>query len=299
MVKNKTVLIMMLLRIHGIGGQTVRKIMKQVTDVTKAVDNWNFLREISIPIVTKILTKGRVTDAIWHEYFREVIAELEQATKLDIRIISYFDELYPQRLLKLQRFPVIIYTKGNVALLNADKIVTIVGTRKPTEMGIKRDIELTTWFSDYGYVVVSGLAQGCDSYAHQHARKTIAVVANGLDQPVYPQQNNQVVQNILLNGGLLFTTYPLGTKTIPQHLAARDEWQSGLSDGVVVIETGTTGGTHTTIKYALNQMKPVAVLKYQNYCQVNLGNEGFIKQPYFDGLTTVDTFVNFDRRMRR
>ncbi|WP_137619766.1 MULTISPECIES: DNA-processing protein DprA [Companilactobacillus] len=300
MMKNKTILLMMLLKVPGIGGQTVRKIMEKEIDVDKSVDNWNFLSELEITIVKKAVTSGKLSDEIWNQYHQEVLQELEQAKAIGVEIISYLDESYPQRLLKLQRFPVILYAMGNIELLNAERMVTIVGTRKPTEYGIECDIELTEWLSlEQGYVVVSGLAQGCDAYTHGTAEKTIAVVAHGLDQPIYPRKNAPLAKSILEKGGLLITTYPLGTKIIPQHLAARDEWQSGLGDGVIVIETGLTGGTHTTISYALKQSKPLAILKFDEYCKNNFGNEKLLNNLAFDGLNGMDTCINFVKRMQR
>lgn len=290
---------MMLLKIRGIGGQTVQKIMRQVRRVDKAVDNCKFLDNLKLPIVKKAIAEDNISPAIWKQVYQEVLVELKKARELKIKIVNYLDPEYPQRLLKLRQFPAILYVKGDNSLLNSERLVTIIGTREPTELGIKRDVELTTWFAKQDYVVVSGLAQGCDAYAHQTAARTIAVVAHGLDQPVYPRMNTELSESILLKGGALVSTYPLGTKTIPQHLAARDEWQSGLGDGVIVVETGLTGGTHTTVSYALKQLKPLAVLKYGNYCQTNLGNEEYLNDPRFDGLTTPDTFLNFVKRMNR
>lgn len=299
MMKNKTILIMMLLRIHGIGGQTVQKIMKQVRRIDKAVDNWEFLEKSNLPRVKQAIMGGKLSEIIWKQIHQEVLSEIKQANDLKIEIISYQDDKYPQRLLKLKKFPAILYLKGNSKLLNADYTVTVVGTRHPTEIGIKRDIELTAWFVEHDYVIVSGLAQGCDFYAHQTAARTIAVLAHGLDQPIYPQVNAPLAKSILAKGGLLVSTYPLGTKTILQQLVARDEWQSGLGDGVIVVETGLTGGTYATIDFALKQCKPLAVLKYGNYCQTNIGNEKCLADTRFDGLTTTDTFLNFIKRMLR
>jgi len=171
---------MMLLKVPGIGGQTVRKIINQEVDVDKSVDNWHFLKGLEITIVKKVVTSGKLSDKIWSQYRQEVLQELEQVRTLGVEIISYLDKSYPQRLLKLQSFPVILYAMGNTDLLNAERMVTIVGTRKPTEYGIECDIELTEWLSlEQGYVVISGLAQGCDAFAHETAERTIAVVAHG------------------------------------------------------------------------------------------------------------------------
>jgi len=284
---------MMLLKIHGVGGQKVRKILELVVDVDKSVYNFAFLKKLSISVIQKNISSGKLTESIWKKYRSQVIQEWEQSKSLKITIISYFDKAYPQRLLKLKYFPVILYTKGNLKLLNATKSVGIVGTRTPSEEGVMREIELTSWFVEQDFVIVSGLAQGCDTYAHQTAKLTIAVLAHGLDQPIYPPQNAQLAEKILSKGGLLVSTYPLGRKLIPQYLVARDEWQSGLSDGIVVVETGLTGGTHATVNFALKQSRPVAVLEYQQYCDSNLGNEKYLASSNFFSLTNIDTWIKF------
>lgn len=289
----------MLLRIHGIGPQTVRKVISEMPKVDKLVDNFNLFLGLDISIIKSCLSSGKLNQEMWANCRLEVESECEQARKLGITIISYLDTSYPKSLLSLKRFPVIIYTKGDNLLLSAPKKVAIVGTRTPTELGKARDKELSRWFSNQDYVIVSGLAQGCDTYAHRYAQKTIAVVAHGLDQPIYPRENQALADKIVKESGLLFSTYPLGTKTQRHNLAARDEWQSGLSNGVVVIEAGVTGGTHATIDFALKQHKPLAVLKYQLYFEDNYGNQKLLVNQAFDVLTTVETFENFDKRMQR
>jgi len=100
-----------------------------------------------------------------------------------------------------------------------------------------------------------------------------------------------LAEKILLEGGLLVSTYPLGQTLIPQYLVARDEWQSGLSDGVIVVETGLTGGTHATVNFALKQSRPVAILEYQQYCDNNIGNKKYLASPDFFGLKNIDTWL--------
>lgn len=172
-----------------------------------------------------------------------------------------------------------MYAKGNVDLLNYEKSVAIIGTRYPSEFGEKMGIRVSKLLAKRNYSIVSGLAKGIDTCAHKGALdvagKTIAVLAHGLDKPVYPKENRNLAKEILNSGGLLISTYPNGRKLIPQFLAARDEWQSGLSDGIIVIETGIQGGTNITIGHALKQNRPVGIIDHK---QFKNGELSFIKQ---------------------
>lgn len=281
----------MLLKVKGIGGQTVRKIMRTVTDVDKSVDSFSVLHNYKIP------QNSNLNDKIWQKYRKETEVELLLAFLQGILVISYFDAEFPQTLLNLDKFPVIIYAKGNIKLLN-DKKIAIVGTRSPTESGKKKAIEITKWFSKRNYVVVSGLAKGCDAYAHRYAQKTIAVVAHGLDQPIYPRQNKELAENILKKGGLIISTYPLGTEFSRYTLLERDEWQSGLSDGVIVIETGIKGGTRATIRFATKQSRPIAVVSYSKYSEDNRGNEVLINKKNLFALITDISLEIFLKKIR-
>lgn len=286
----------MLLKVKDIGGQTVKKIIQRVEDVDKSVDNLNCLINCCADLPTgKLLNK--ISQSNWDKYRLETAKELQIAQEKEFAVINYLEKRYPQNLLDLIKFPVILYAKGNLNLLNYAKKVAIIGTRTPTSTAIKRDIEVTKWFSEHDYVIVSGLAVGCDTYAHRYAQKTIAVLAHGLDQPIYPAENTLLAEQILAKNGLLISTFPLGTKPMRYNFAARDEWQSGLSDGVIVIETGFKGGTMITVKQALQQPKPIGVLVYEHYDQNNLGNRELLTKKKFTKLSTEKSFKDFDKKI--
>lgn len=249
-----TLLILACLHIPQVGHKTVLKILKSQNDPRFMVDN--------------LLIRKNISVSEWKNYLKLAESELNKAEELGIRIINYREKGYPQSLLKLKSFPVVIYAQGNLKLLNQSKIA-VIGTRKPSKDGLIEGKKIVKSLVQSGFVIVSGLARGCDTCAHQTCLKskgqTIAVLAGGLDQPVYPKENQTLAEEILESGGLLFSTYALGTKVRPQYLAARDEWQSGLSLGVIVIETGTIGGTKLTMNYCLKQLKPLAMLKDNNF----------------------------------
>jgi len=107
-----------------------------------------------------------------------------------------------------------------------------------------------------GFTIVSGLAKGVDTGAHEGALKsngfTIAVLAHGL-QTIYPAENRNLASRILNQNGTLISEYPWYTSLLPRYLVERDRIQSGMSRGVMVIETGVKGGTMHTVKNCKNK----------------------------------------------
>ena len=168
-----------------------------------------------------------------------------------IGILSYFDADYPSRfremaLSKRVDFPVILYFKGNVALLNAPKTVAIIGTRNPSPKAVEVGLDVARRVSADGNVVISGLAEGCDTIGHkgciEAGGKTIAIVGTSLDT-VYPKSNSALEKEILLRDGLILSEYPVGYKTTPYSFVLRDRLQAALSDAVIVVQTSKNGGT--------------------------------------------------------
>lgn len=138
--------------------------------------------------------------------------------------------------------------------------VAIVGTRKPTSYGRAVTQELAGKLAERGVVIISGLALGIDSIAHQAALKsngtTIAVLPSGVDKP-YPATHLQLAEDIITNGGALISEYPLGMPGLQHHFLARNRLVSGLADAVIVTEAANRSGTFNTVSHALAQGKDV------------------------------------------
>ncbi len=135
-----------------------------------------------------------------------------------------------------------------------------------------------------GDVVVSGLAIGCDQYGHEGCvkvhGKSVAVLPCGLDK-VYPAKNKNLAQKILDNNGCLISEYPIETKVFKNFFIERDRLQSGLSDGVIVVETDIKGGTMHTVGYTLDYKRVLACYKHPDrYLNEpkTFGNQKLIKE---------------------
>lgn len=196
--------------------------------------------------------------------------ELSGYRDAGIAVIAFFDGLYPSALSEITDPPPVLFAKGNVELLSHPRQVAVVGTREPSIFGETAATTITAELGRAGWTIVSGLAVGIDTLAHQTALEvsapTIAVLGNGLDR-IYPKVNEGLAQRIFESGGLLLSELPFGTPPVPRNLIARDRLQSGLAAAVVVAQTGVKGGTMHTARFAAEQGRPL-------FCPVPHGENG-------------------------
>ncbi|TWJ04737.1 DNA processing protein [Mucilaginibacter frigoritolerans] len=178
-------------------------------------------------------------------------AEMKFIDKHGIDVIFYTDSAYPKRLKNCNDSPVLLYTKGN-SDLNAQHIISIVGTRNATEYGKQLCKQLIEELQQYNVLVVSGLALGIDVAAHKESLKlnvpTVGVLAHGLDR-VYPNQNRLIAEKMLENGGLL-TEYPSGTTPDRENFPQRNRIVAGIADATIVVEASIKGGALITAEIA-------------------------------------------------
>ena len=265
------IFILTLLGIPGVANKTVLDILQSNKSRIEAVDllDESFARSLNNRRIDNGLQK---LDVSWNYLEAQADETLERANSCDAIVLQPYSPHYPQRLLINEKYPPILFAKGDIRALNSEKAVAIIGTRNPTPFGAKMGRRLAQILADDGYVIVSGLALGCDSVAHEGALdvggKTIAVLPTPIDAPVYPKQNKELAQRILDKGGVLLSEYAPGIKLhdkqLVSNLVARDEWQPGLSDGVVAIETSTTGGTNHALNHAIRTNTPIAVFDYSS-----------------------------------
>lgn len=184
--------------------------------------------------------------------------EISFAKRNGIEIIVKGMKEYPSRLEHCHDAPHVLFFKGNHSI-NHTRIIGVVGTRSPTAYGRERTIELLSALSKENILVLSGLAYGIDTIAHQEAMKvglpTIGVLGHGLDK-IYPFANRHIAGEMLAHGGLL-TEFWHGTKPDRQNFPKRNRIVSGLVDALVVIESGEKGGSLITADIANSYNKDV------------------------------------------
>ena len=181
--------------------------------------------------------------------------EIEKMYRYGVKALKYTDPDYPSRLKEIYDYPPLLYVKGT--LLPEDEwCLAVVGTRQATVYGRQVAEEITADLSRSNITIVSGLAKGIDSAAHQSALaaggRTVSVFACGLDT-VYPSENTDLARNIIQHGALV-SEYPLGTKPKPEHFPRHNRIMSGMSLGVLVIEANESNGAITTARFALGEV---------------------------------------------
>ncbi len=192
------------------------------------------------------------------ENFNLAEEEIAFIQKYKITALFITDKNYPQRLLNCYDSPVILYYKGN-ADLNSSKIVAIVGTRNNNEYGKSVCEKLVEDLAEQNILIVSGLAFGIDSIAHKSALKnnlkTVAVLGHGLDR-IYPTQNKSLAKQMIEQGGLL-TDFRSKTNPDKQNFPKRNRIVAGISDAIIIIETGIKGGSLITAELGNGYNKDV------------------------------------------
>lgn len=182
----------------------------------------------------------------------DVRSLLSEWQNTGVEVITYGSPQYPNQLTELEDPPAFLYCRGNISLLTNLKSIAVVGTRENTRIGELIASKTVSHFVSQDYCVVSGLAIGIDTIAHQatldSSGKTIAVLVD--IEKVSPAKNKGLADQILEQGGLLVAENPPGTNVIPALFAKRDRIQSGLSLAVFAIETSIDGGTMHAVKTA-------------------------------------------------
>jgi DNA processing protein len=191
--------------------------------------------------------------------------QLEESSAAGISAFSLHDKEYPARLRMTPDPPAVLFVKGNAAALQKLEAIAIVGTREPTDYGESVARTSGNTAAQVGFVVVSGLAHGCDTFAHEGCLEAsgagVAVMAHGLDK-VYPAANRELAARLLDSGGCLVSEYPVHAAPARSAFAERDRIQSGLSEGVLVIETDTVGGTMHTVRFCRDQGRRLACIQH-------------------------------------
>ncbi len=210
--------------------------------------------------------------------------------------IPFTHALYPDHLRKLFDPPTVLYAKGDPLLLTEKRKVAIIGSRKATHYSKEVLSLIVPPLVENDVVIVSGLAKGADTLAHQatiaYGGKTIAVLGHGLFH-LYPKENAGIRDEIARNH-LLLTEYPPYVRPERWTFPMRNRIISGLSDAVIVTEAARKSGTMSTIEHALENGKsiyavPGAVTSTLSEGPNKLIDEG--AQPLWNGFQIIGSFI--------
>ncbi len=210
------------------------------------------------------------------EYIERANEIIDRQESLGISTISCQDSNYPNRLLSIgSDCPPLIYCKGNMDLLKNDKAVAIIGARSADKDGNAKAYQLGRRYAKEDYVVISGLALGCDASAHQGCLdvngSTIAIVGSGLNI-THPMENKWLEESILSKGGLLLSEQIIGVKANPTRLVARNRLQAALAQEVILAQCPAKSGSLHTMRFARKYGRKSFAATFPKRNEANAGN---------------------------
>ncbi|HVF25221.1 MAG TPA: DNA-processing protein DprA [Anaerolineales bacterium] len=219
----------------------------------------------------------------------------EKIEKQGIKILTWEDAAYPQRLKEIDQPPPVLYIRGEY-LPDDLFAVAIVGTRRATPYGRQITEELSAFLAVNGMTVISGLARGVDAIAHHTALKsggrTIAVLGSGVDK-IYPPEHRALAEQMMEHGAII-SDYAPGTPPDASNFPPRNRIISGLSLAVVVIEAGETSGALITAEFAAEQGREVFAVPGSILAPQSKGTNKLIQQGALPLLSVNDLMQALD-----
>jgi DNA processing protein len=204
---------------------------------------------------------------------------LEWAAQPGNRVLTLADTDYPKSLLDTADPPLMLYAKGRIELLSLPSLA-VVGSRNATTQGVINAEKFSEVLSQAGLTIVSGLALGIDTAAHQGGLRgpggTVAVIGTGADI-VYPARNRSLAHQIAA-GGCIVSEYSLGTPAIAANFPRRNRIISGLAQGVLVVEAAAQSGSLITARMAAEQGRDVFAIPGSIHSPLSKGCHLLIKQ---------------------
>jgi DNA processing protein len=212
-------------------------------------------------------------------------------------LLTLADEAYPRALLDIADPPLLLYVKGDPALLQRPAIA-LVGARSATAQGEANAAAFAQSLAEAGLVIVSGLALGVDAAAHRGALAagagggTVAVIGTGIDR-IYPARNAALAREIAASGAIV-SEFPLGTPPLPHNFPRRNRIIAGLVEGVLVVEAALNSGSLITARLATESGREVFAIPGSIHSPLARGCHRLIR----DGAKLVETAEDVIEELR-
>ncbi|WP_317993299.1 DNA-processing protein DprA [Bartonella gliris] len=228
-----------LLRSENIGAVSFRNLI----DHYKTAEN-------ALAALPELSRKGGLATPIKIATIEDAEKEMQEAERLGIRFVGLGEPDYPALLKVTEASPPLIAIKGNISVFQKQS-VGIVGSRNASAAGKKLATQFARFLGDAGFTIISGLARGIDSIAHQASllTGTVAVMAGGIDH-IYPPENKKLHEDILTNGGAIISEMPISWKPRAIDFPRRNRIIAGLSLGLLVVEAAMRSGSLITARQA-------------------------------------------------
>ena len=206
--------------------------------------------------------------------------EIAIAEKRGVVILTPADKAYPGRLRSVPGRPLALYVRGDAAALSKP-FIAIVGTRRPTEYGLRTAGRLAAGLAQSGWGVLSGLALGIDAASHRGALDvqglTAGVIGSGLDM-FYPEENIGLARDIVKAGGAVVSEFPFGRPPDRETFPIRNHVVAALAHGVVAVEAPVRSGTLITTSAAADLGRTVMAVPGCVDSRASAGCLGLIRE---------------------
>jgi len=227
------------------------------------------------------------------ESLDDICETINRLQSINISIVSFFDSAYPKSLRKIDDPPIVLYVKGDEALLDKGG-AAIVGTTSADQQGLKAAVDFARELTSRGQAIISGLAAGIDSAAHlgclKNNGKTIAVLGCG-HLNIYPEENAPLAR-LIAESGTVISEFDIHADAVPGRLISRNRIIAALADIVILAQIGEDKkGELYTAQAAIDQCKPVYVYDPEDkYDSETLLNNLIIK---IKGTTEIDEIIKY------
>lgn len=262
----------------GIGPMAAQRLLRAFGTPQRVLDrDRRALRQVLAPAVAEALLAPPPPP------LRELLARApDWLAEPHRHLLSLDDARYPAALLQIPDPPPLLWLLGDIAHLGRERVLAVVGTRRPSAQGARDAFDFAHALAAAGVCVASGLARGIDTQAHRGALQagvdggsTLAVLGHGCDR-VYPAANRELARRVA-EQGLLVSEFALGEPPLPQHFPRRNRIISGLARGVLVIEAALRSGSLITARVAAEQGRDVFALPGSIHNPMARGCHGLLR----------------------
>ncbi|BBL53374.1 DNA processing protein DprA [Bartonella quintana] len=255
-----------LLRSENIGAVSFRNLI----DHYKTAEN-------ALAALPELSRKGGLSTSLRIATLEDAEREMQEAERLGIRFVGIGEPDYPAFLKVIEASPPLIAIKGNVSALQKPS-VGIVGSRNASAAGKKLAAQFAHFLGEAGFTIISGLARGIDSIAHQASLRTgtVAVMAGGVDH-IYPPENKKLHEDIITHGGAIISEMPISWKPRAIDFPRRNRIIAGLSLGLLVVEAALRSGSLITAHQAAEMGRLIFALPGSPLDPRSVGTNNLIK----------------------
>lgn len=217
---------------------------------------------------------------------------IDEYNKKGVKVVSRYSDGYSNLLKQINSPPLVLYCKGDINLLNTF-CLSIVGTRHCTHYGADCARKFGKELAQQGITIVSGLATGIDTCAHEGALmggKTISVFAGGVDT-IYPSANTQLAERIAKDG-LIVSEFKPDTPVVSYNFPIRNRIIAGLSRGIIIVEASYKSGTMHTKRYAFSENRDIFCIPGNITSKASEGSNRLIQTQEAICVTSAEDILN-------